>query len=120
MVSGSKSIACTTTRDNSATLGGHQSAGAQPLFGIQAARALLSTGGTERWVVASWARTQWRARGYLFERAARALRAVPMSLSMTEEVRLITRKEATLTRKPRMKESAKSCGCSPTKLNLPG
>ena len=92
MVSGSKSIACTTTRDNSATLGGHQSAGAQPLFGIQTARALLSTGGTERWVVASWARTQWRARGYHFERAARALRAVPpMSLSMTDEVRLITR-----------------------------
>ena len=72
-------------------------------------------------MVASWVRTQWRARGYHFERAARALRAVPpMSLSMTDEVRLITRKEATLTRKPRMKESAKSCGCSPTKLNLPG
>ena len=43
-------------------------------------------------MVASWVRTQWRARGYHFERAARALRAVPpMSLSMTDEVRLITR-----------------------------
>jgi hypothetical protein len=43
-------------------------------------------------VVASWVRTQWRARGYHFERAARALCAVPpMSLSMTDEVRLITR-----------------------------
>ena len=48
-------------------------------------------------MVASWVRTQWRARGYHFERAARALCAVPpMSLSMTDEVRLNDHQERSL------------------------